>query len=156
MSNRNNSESEISKQKETQDVHDILSPELEEVLQDLSPNQRAIILENIQTFIGPLPHPDILDSYEKVKPGITDEIIKMARQEQENRHLCDRLVLEGPIKATKRGQYLAFAIAVIFALASTVLGILGQTAVAITLGSGTLVSLVTVFITNRPSRQSER
>lgn len=130
--------------------------ELNEVLDTLNPYQRKIILQQIQSFSGPIPHPELLAGYERVQPGLAERIVSMAEKEQAAQLECDKAYVEGPIKATRRGQWMGFVIAILFALASTALGILGKTAVAITLGGGTLVTLVTIFVTNRPVRSEKK
>lgn len=130
--------------------------ELNEVLKTLNPHQRKIILQQIQSFSGPIPPPEHLEGYERVQPGLAERIVSMAEKEQASQLECDKIYVEGPVKATQRGQWMGFAIAIFFAIASTVLGILGETAVAITLGGGTLVSLVTIFVTNRPMRSAKK
>lgn len=130
--------------------------ELEAVLDTLNPHQRQIILQKIQSFSGPIPHPELLEGYERVQPGLAERIVAMAEKEQTMQLECDKAYVEGPIKATRRGQWMGFAIAIVFVIAATVLGILGRTAVAITLGGGTLVALVTIFVTNRPPRRSDQ
>ena len=37
------------------------------------------------TYSSPLPPPEILDKYEKIKPGMIDEIIKMTVVQSEHR-----------------------------------------------------------------------
>ena len=134
---------------------ELSNKDLDEVLETLNPHQRQIILQRIQSFSGPIPHPEILEGYERIKPGFAERIISMAEKEQEGQLYCDKLYLEGPIKATRRGQWMGFIIALLFLGAATTLGILGETAVAITLGGGTLVALVTLFVTNRPPQKHQ-
>lgn len=135
---------------------DISNSELDEVLGTLNPHQRNVILQKIQSFSGPIPHPELLEGYERVQPGLAERIVSMAEKEQEVQLECDKALVEGPIKATRRGQWMGFVIALLFLGAATALGILGERAVAITLGGGTLVSLVTIFVANRPLQKNKK
>ena len=64
-----------------------------------------------RSWSGPLPAPEALDGYERIVPGAADRIITMAEKEQADRHEMGN----GDQLVTKRGQWLAAAICVVFA-----------------------------------------
>ena len=43
-----------------------------------------------ESFVGPLPPPQILAEYEKVSPGLAKSIAESARDEQQHRHYCEK------------------------------------------------------------------
>lgn len=142
------------------EVKELNDPALAEVLDKLDPQQKQIIIRSIQSisqesFSGPIPHPDILMGYDKVGKGFADRIIRMAEKEQESRHECNSALVKGPIKATARGQWMGFIIAILFLGAAVYLASIGQSWLAGILGGGTLVSLVTVFVTNKTTVKKE-
>lgn len=130
-------------------------PQLEAVLRRLDPDAQRVITAHIsQSFSGPIPHPDILSGYETVKEGLAERIVRMAEKEQEARHRYQITVIEGPINATSRGQWMGFIIAILFLGASIFLAVKGLVWLAAVISSGTLVGLVTVFVTQKPAKSS--
>lgn len=135
---------------------EIEDPELHEAIKDLDPGKRRIIEMSIiraHRFIGPIPHPSTLLEYDNVAPGLAERIVVMAEKEQSHRFECDKALINEPIKATKRGQWMGFVIAALCICASFVLALLGFEVVAGIIGGATVVGLVTVFVTNKPSKK---
>lgn len=141
-----------------------VNPQLADVLQNLPPKQREEIIQVMQTaikqesFSGPLPHPDLLRGYDAIKSGFAERIVRMAEKEQEHRFErekiqldCDKKVISDAASESKRGQYFALIISVLFLIGSVVLALFGHDTIAGILGGGTLASIVTVFITGRKS-----
>jgi uncharacterized membrane protein len=50
----------------------------ESVLKTLKPNDLALIIQRVQTFSGPLPHPELLGKYGDIKQDFPERIVKMA------------------------------------------------------------------------------
>lgn len=50
-----------------------------------------------EKFEGPIPHPKILQQYEKVYPGSAKTIIDMAVKEQEHRHEMDKTIVQSEV-----------------------------------------------------------
>ena len=125
--------------------------EVSQVLEELTPDERSLIIQAIkqETFRGSIQHPDILKGYEAIKEGFAERIVQMAEQEQESRIKVNETIVNGTLKANSRGQWMGFAIAVLFLGASVALALYGQSVVAGILGGGTIVSLVAIFVTNR-------
>ncbi len=55
-------------------------------------------------FSGPLPPPDLMDRYERILPGASERIFKMAEKEQEHQHALEKTLPE----IAKRGQLFGF------------------------------------------------
>lgn len=132
-----------------------ISPEVSEAIKGLDAEKRAVIIQAVkqELFSGPIPHPELLKGYEDVKQGFAERIVAMAEEQQKHRFECERNMVNGTISESKRGQWMAFAIAILFLIASVALGLYGHDWLAGVIGGGTLVALVTVFITNRPSKK---
>jgi len=106
-----------------------------------------------QQYSGPLPPPAALEHYERISPGLSDRIVRMAEAEAQHRRLLERheqdfLVADGEQdrKERKRGQVFALVIAVIALACSTGCAVYGATVVASIIGGTTIVGLVTAFI----------
>jgi uncharacterized membrane protein len=68
-----------------------------------------------EEFSGPLPHPLILEKYERTLPGAANRIIKMAEKQADHRHIIENRV----VKSNTRNE--AYGIAVTFTLSMTAL-----------------------------------
>lgn len=74
----------------------------------------------VKAFHGPLPPPETLAGYEQACPGAAERILRMAenqaghRQEQETVHQdLARLIVAAEVSSERRGQWLAFSLAVL-------------------------------------------
>lgn len=87
--------------------------------------EERIIASKEEFFSGPIPHPSIVEGYEKILPGAADRILAMAEKEGEFRHsyLSKKLSVES--RDSLLGIILASAICAslivvgIFAFSST-------------------------------------
>jgi uncharacterized membrane protein len=72
---------------------------------------RAFVMQwKGEMFAGPLPHPTILAEYDKILHGAANRIITMAENQQGHRHHLEKTVIEGNVRAAKRGQIFAFVL----------------------------------------------
>lgn len=138
-----------------------LPPEMAEVIESLPAPQQKIIIQSMlaiqqESFSGPIPHPAILEGYEKIQAGFAERIVKMAEKEQDHRFECDDKIIKGSISTTKRGQWMGYTIALVFGIISLVLGLMGQVAVASIIGGLDLVALVTVFVKSQSSPKAKK
>lgn len=60
---------------------------------------------------GPLPAPEDFAAYEQALPGACDRILKMAEKQQDHVYSINNKRLDGDMAEAKRGQVLAFIIA---------------------------------------------
>lgn len=132
-----------------------ISQEVSEVLQVLNPEQKNTIIQaiNQEDFSGPIPHPELLKKYEDIKEGFAERIVSMAEIQLNHRVSCEDKVVEGSVSDSKRGQIFAFVLSLLFLGSAVFLGFNGHDWLAGGLGGGTLVSLVTVFITGNKSKE---
>ena len=72
------------------------------------------------TYIGPIPPPEILNSYDKIQPGFAERIIVMAEKEQSERHKCNELIIgqvhRESMYSIVAGSLLSFTLMVIGAI----------------------------------------
>ncbi len=109
-----------------------------------------------ETFQGPIPHPVILEQYNKATPGAADRIISMAENEATHRHEMEKLrhemeklnVLSG-YKEASVGQIFALIIGVVAIISGATVAVLGYPIPGAIIGSAAVVGLVTVFIRGR-------
>lgn len=62
------------------------------------------------TFLGPIPHPAILEGYEKIVPGAAERILIMAESSMKHQQQYDNALLEASKKQAARGQIPGFLI----------------------------------------------
>lgn len=135
-----------------------MSPEVSDAIKNLDPKQREVIIKSFQavrqeSFSGPIPHPEMLQGYENVKQGFAERIVAMAEAQQQHRIDCESKMVAGTVSDSSRGQWMAFIVAVLFLVAAVVLGLNGHDWLGGVIGGGTLIALVTVFITGRKPKQ---
>lgn len=82
----------------------VLNPEVREAINSLRPEQRSIVLRAIkqESFSGPIPHPELLQKYDEVKPGFAERIISMAERQLDHRINCEDKVVDDYSEAQSR------------------------------------------------------
>lgn len=101
------------------------------------------------SFSGPLPHPSLLEGYERLVPGAAERILLMAESDAKHQQEIEFAALKAASAEVKRAQIFAFSIG-LTALAASMLALaLGSPAVAGVIGGSTVVGLVSVFIVGR-------
>lgn len=77
--------------------------------------------QQLNHFQGPIPPPDHLAGYEQISPGFADRIVKMAEDQANHRYAIDHKNVDSDIsirnrmmKERRAGQFMAFAIAILF------------------------------------------
>jgi len=116
---------------------------------------------------GPLPHPQVLEQYERIHPGTAERILKQFEKQTEHRQAIELRVVEAQLERDKdevveirRGQIFALIICLVAFTAATLIAILNPTtegAVAGgSIGGVTLVGLVTAFIVGRKKPSSNK
>lgn len=145
------------RQAEQPEVAHIISPEVSEAISGLRPEQRSVVIRAIkqESFSGPIPHPELLQKYEIVQPGFAERIVSMAERQLDHRIKCEGEFVRGSVAESKRGQNYGLIVSLLFLSASVFLGYSGHDWLAGVLGGGTLISLVTVFVTNKPKKDAE-
>lgn len=77
--------------------------------------QQQIFLANpsITSFSGPVPPPNFLLEYEKIHPGIAKKFLEGPSIEAEHRRNIETLMIQEQISLNKRGQWMAFFLAIL-------------------------------------------
>lgn len=121
-------------------------------------NNNGVVVQqhSMQSFSGPLPHPDVLRKFEEVVPGAAERIIKMAEEQSAHRKDLEQKVISSDIARSKWGQILGFVIAISGLIVSAVISIYGNAIAGGIIGVGTLASLVGVFMYGSTTRSKER
>ncbi|VAW32304.1 hypothetical protein MNBD_CHLOROFLEXI01-1054 [hydrothermal vent metagenome] len=96
---------------------------------EMSPEQKVglMMVQQMEEYSGPLPHPKILKQYNEIVPGSAKEIILQSTKQSEHRQYLERHVIEGDVKRANWGLVAGFAVALIT---------LGGSFYVITLGYG--------------------
>ena len=119
---------------------------------------REVLLSALTQFSGPLPPPEILESYDRIVPGSAKEmhdlVIERARQimtiEQTN---AQAIVEDGEAERAqfRRGQWLTFVLALLLIACGTVSILMGHDWAGATIVTTTLGSLVLAFLWGKRS-----
>jgi uncharacterized membrane protein len=118
--------------------------------------QEVIQSVKAELYAGPLPHPDILEKFEKVVPGSADRIIKQAERQTEHRISIESKVIQSDITNSRIGLIFGFILGLVGVLGGIYLTINGFSVFGPLLSGGTLVALVSVFIYGTATRRTER
>lgn len=103
-----------------------------------------LLLQRAQ-YTGPIPPPQMLTEYGKIVPDFPERIIK--RFEEEGNH---RARMEQEAWAfQRRGQWMALSVAIFAMLSALILTLSNHDTVGAIMGGGTVLGLVSVFITGR-------
>ncbi|WP_223572147.1 DUF2335 domain-containing protein [Xanthomonas citri] len=100
---------------------------------------------------GPLPPPKLLAEFNELQPGLADRIVRWAEQEGEHNRKIETRSLNWSIATRIIGQVFAATLAVGCLYASYHLAMAGHEGVAMTLGGGTLTTIVFAFLSSRKS-----
>jgi uncharacterized membrane protein len=115
---------------------------------------RTEIALTAERFAGPLPHPDILERYDKIVPGLAERIVKMAEGQSQHRQGLEHMVVQSNTRNERRGQVFGFLISVLVIGGSIYLIDSGKSIEGVAAIVVNLVSLAGVFIYGR--RRKER
>lgn len=101
------------------------------------------------SFSGPIPHPSILEGYNRVVPGAAERILAMAEADARHQQDIEFAALRAAEAEVRRGQLFALTIGCT-ALAVSLLALaLGSPWVSGVIGGSTVVGLVSVFVIGR-------
>jgi len=126
--------------------------EIETLLKDK--NKLSIILQELHTYSGPLPHPQLLKQYDECVPGSANRIIKMAEKQMAHRHKIEDRSLEYSHKQITKGQILGFFICFLSLASGTLCALKGAIIPGSLFGTAGVAGLAAVFVYG--SRRKEK
>lgn len=102
-----------------------------------------------QSFIGPLPPPEVLASYEAIQPGFAERIVRLAESEAEHRRAQERRALMAEIWEVRLGQIFGLLIGALTIVAGAWTAAQGHPITGGVIGTAGVAGLVSVFIVGR-------
>ncbi|MBF0416653.1 MAG: DUF2335 domain-containing protein [Magnetococcales bacterium] len=99
-------------------------------------------------YIGPIPPPQMLAEYGKIVPDFPERIVSRFEEEGHHRAAMEREAMS----LQSRGQWMAMLMGLTAIIGSVILTLNGHDWVGGVMGGGTVVGLVTVFISGRATR----
>jgi uncharacterized membrane protein len=128
--------------------------------QNRSPSHSSRVVQTATTaavqFQGPLPHPQLLEGYEKIVPGSAERILKMAEEQQTHRHGMERQALQVESRNSFAGIICAFVIGIVTVVCGSLVAYSGVQWQGYAISGTGLVSLVGTFIYGTRARRKER
>jgi len=129
----------------------------------------------VENYMGPLPHPDILEKFDQVSPGAAERIIKMAEDQQkhvfeiekrtliineqnhEHYRVQEAKTIESEIKLKKNSlNFSIFFVIPLFLIAAVFLAMDGKEVVASIVGGSTILGLAVIIILRQvPSKKKQ-
>ena len=74
---------------------------------------RKVVVQAIrEEFNGPIPHPDIMEKYERILPGSTDRIISMAEKQAAHRQAMEEIMFKSEARDGLLGVIFAFLLGI--------------------------------------------
>ncbi len=119
-------------------------------------NQKAVrhtvsttSVQQLEIRQSPLPHPEIIEQYDRVLPGSAERLMRLVEQEAEHRRALEAQQLHSEMMETRIGQWMAFLIGVFTIAAGAYTALHGAELPGALIGSGGVIGLTAVFIYGR-------
>jgi uncharacterized membrane protein len=107
-------------------------------------------------FMGPIPPPSLLASYDEVQPGLAERLVKMAETQATHRQGIESRLVDARISTEKAGMFCGVFVAIAVLAAASWFAYLGHPVSAAFLGIGDLTALVTVFVTGQRAKAAKK
>jgi uncharacterized membrane protein len=108
-------------------------------------------MEKRETFEGPVPHPDIIEKYERILPGAAERIFKSWESQTAHRQALERSVIATDNVKSILGVILGFAAVVVAIVGGIITAIDGHPLFGSGLSLAGLAMLAATFITDKKS-----
>ncbi len=109
-----------------------------------------------QAFIGPLPHPVILEQYEKICPGAAERILKMAEEQSNHRRTLEAIVIRSNTRNSFWGILSGLLIGIFGLIVVAICAFLGYQGLAGIIATLDICSLVGIFVYGSQQNKKER
>ncbi len=113
-----------------------------------------ILIKREESFSGPLPHPEHFKKYNQIVPGSANRLLKMTEDDLKHIHTIQNSQMSIEKIATIGGLIAGWTIAIIALVGSGYLILENHDIAGTVLGTGTLTTLVGVFVYGRKSQNN--
>ncbi|WP_166302595.1 DUF2335 domain-containing protein [Photorhabdus cinerea] len=96
-----------------------------------------------------LPDSEILSLYEQHTKGAADRFLTLIEQQQKHRQEMEKVALEQMVRKSIRGQSYGLLLTFISLFVSLILGLNGNNWLAGIIGSGTVTTILIIYVLNR-------
>ncbi|TDB63179.1 hypothetical protein C5467_01185 [Photorhabdus khanii subsp. guanajuatensis] len=110
---------------------------------------KQIYPSDINRLYYQLPDSEILTIYERYTKGATDRFLILIEQQQKHRHEMEKIALEQTIKQGIRGQNCGLLLTFTSLFIALILGLNGHNWLASIIGSGTVTTILIIYVLNR-------
>ena len=118
--------------------------------------QGALLLQQQNLHIGPLPPPESLRAYESLLKGLAERIVVMAEAEQnarfraeDHRHEEAMQTTQAAAASERRGQFCAILSVAVLTGGAVACAVMGAPSIGVTLAGVTLAGVVASFLRPR-------
>lgn len=115
----------------------------------------AEVLAVSSHFSGPLPPPHVLGQYNQAFPNAAERIVEMAEGQSKHRQDLEKSRVLADIDNEKRGQWFAFALALLMFVGAFLLVWQGKSVAGLTLLIAEIATLAGLFIYGKESKHRE-
>jgi uncharacterized membrane protein len=116
---------------------------------------RRLVIES-RSSSGPIPSPQILKAYDLIEPGLAKDIVEMAKAQSEHRMKLESKVINGDGRRAWGGLIFGFVISCVALGGGIYLIDRGHDTSGAIIATGSLASLVSVFVYGSNNRRAER
>lgn len=114
---------------------------------NLPPNAAAMRAQiSSMTWSAPLPPPDALIQYNQAFPGCAERIVASAESQAQHRQHLEKITVEGNVESQRRGQWMAFILALLILVGGFVLIYLNKSILGTAFIGTDIAATVGVFI----------
>lgn len=118
--------------------------------------KKVVAARQTVQFSGPLPHPLILEHYNKIVPGAAERILVMAEKQSKHRRELEAKVISSEIKDAKLGLWFGFLIGMSTIMGGVIVMVSGAEIAGGFVSTAGIASLVGVFVYGSRQRRFER
>lgn len=126
-----------------------MNENLNEQLQNNDGEKRQVIVHKEEMFVGPVPHPEIIEKYEKIYPGAAKIIFENWDSQVKHRHGLEKSVVHTDNLRSILGVIFGFVVALVTIGGGAYTALNGLPLFGGGLSLAGLAMIVTAFITSR-------
>lgn len=112
---------------------------------DVDEKDKKDMIATLEMYNGPIPHPKILEGYDKLDPGAAKRIINNGIEESNHRRNMEKKTVNHVARSFYFRFVLAFILALLFGFGSFYLILQGHTIIGSVFAGVTLISILGIF-----------